>query len=80
MRSGRSDWRSISPRRANELAANPGLPRLFLLEEEYRRAVLQAELAWMRAVSNDIDGGRLGWTTTGSEKWAPNSNPPIDEP
>ena len=27
---------------ADELAANPGLPRLFLLEEEYRRAVLQA--------------------------------------
>jgi DNA-binding PadR family transcriptional regulator len=44
-----------------ELAANPGLPRLFLLEEEYRRAVLQAELAWVRAVCADIRGGRLTW-------------------
>jgi hypothetical protein len=37
------------------------LPRLFLLEEEYRRAVLQAELAWIRAVCADIRSGRLNW-------------------
>ncbi len=65
---------------ANELAANPGLPRLFLLEEEYRRAVLQAELAWMRAVSNDIDGGRLGWDDDWIREMGAKFNPPIDEP
>jgi DNA-binding PadR family transcriptional regulator len=48
-----------------ELAAHPDLPRLFLLEEEYRRAVLDAELSWVRAVIEDIRAGRLGW----SEDW-----------
>jgi len=44
---------------------NPGLPRLFLLEEEYRRAVLEAELTWLRGVIADLEKGRLTW----SEKW-----------
>jgi DNA-binding PadR family transcriptional regulator len=48
-----------------ELAAHPGLPRLFLLEEEYRRAVLAAELDWVRGVIDDLRDGRLTWT----EQW-----------
>jgi DNA-binding PadR family transcriptional regulator len=48
-----------------QLENNPGLPRLFLLEEEYRRAVLQAELAWLRGVVADLKKGRLTW----SEEW-----------
>src|SRR6266516_5398052 len=36
-----------------QLAGNPNLPRLFLLEEEYRRAVLQAELTWLRGVRSE---------------------------
>jgi DNA-binding PadR family transcriptional regulator len=43
----------------------PDLPRLFLLEEEYRRAVLEAELSWLRALIDDIAQGRLTW----SEEW-----------
>ncbi len=57
---------------ANELAdaeaqleGTPGLPRLFLLEEEYRRAVLKAELSWLRGVIADLRDGRLTW----SEEW-----------
>ena len=42
-----------------------GLPRLFLLEEEYRQAVLQAELSWVRGVISDLRAGRLTW----SEQW-----------
>jgi DNA-binding PadR family transcriptional regulator len=42
-----------------------GLPRLFLLEEEYRQAVLRAELAWVRGVIADLREGRLTWT----EQW-----------
>ena len=38
------------------------VPRLFLLELEYLAAVAEAELAWMRGVIADIDGGRLTWT------------------
>lgn len=42
-----------------------GLPRLFLLEEEYRQVVLRAELAWVRGVVADLREGRLTWT----EQW-----------
>jgi DNA-binding PadR family transcriptional regulator len=45
--------------------APPGLPRLFLLEEEYRGAVLRAELEWVRGVIDDLRAGRLTW----SEEW-----------
>jgi DNA-binding PadR family transcriptional regulator len=48
-----------------QLEGNPGLPRLFLLEEEYRRALLAAEVAWLRGVIADLRGGRLTW----SEQW-----------
>jgi DNA-binding PadR family transcriptional regulator len=44
------------------LSENPHVPRLFLLEEEYRRAVLQAELRWVRGVVEDIRAGRLTWS------------------
>jgi DNA-binding PadR family transcriptional regulator len=48
-----------------QLAENPQVPRLFLLEEEYRRAVQHAELAWLRGVIGDMAAGRLTW----SEEW-----------
>jgi DNA-binding PadR family transcriptional regulator len=48
-----------------QLRDYPQLPRLFLLEEEYRRAVLDAELAWLRSVIDDLREGRLTW----SEEW-----------
>jgi DNA-binding PadR family transcriptional regulator len=44
------------------LEANPRVPRLFLLEEEYRRAVLQAELEWVRGIVDDLRHGRLTWS------------------
>jgi DNA-binding PadR family transcriptional regulator len=63
----------------SELAAHPDLPRLFLLEEEYRRAVLGAELSWVRGVVEDIRAGRLAW----SEQWlrdvAAAFNPPDEK-
>lgn len=37
------------------------LPRLFMLEEEYRRTVLTAEIAWLRSVADDLGSGRLTW-------------------
>jgi DNA-binding PadR family transcriptional regulator len=45
--------------------APPALPRLFLLEEEYRVTVLRAELDWLRGVVEDLDQGRITWT----EEW-----------
>jgi DNA-binding PadR family transcriptional regulator len=48
-----------------QLEGHPDLPRLFLLEEEYRRAVLEAEVAWLDGVIADLRAGRLTW----SEQW-----------
>jgi hypothetical protein len=41
--------------------APPGLPRLFLIEDEYRAAMLRAELDWLRAVIADLAENRLTW-------------------
>lgn len=41
--------------------APPGLPRVFLIEDEYRAVLLRAELTWLRAVAGDLAAGRLTW-------------------
>jgi DNA-binding PadR family transcriptional regulator len=41
------------------------VPRLFLLEAEYIRAVQATELSWVKAVVEDLRAGRLTW----SELW-----------
>nr|WP_296063906.1 PadR family transcriptional regulator [uncultured Actinoplanes sp.] len=41
--------------------APPGLPRLFLIEDEYRAAMLTAEIAWLEGVVADLADGRLTW-------------------
>jgi DNA-binding PadR family transcriptional regulator len=43
----------------------PGLPRLFLLDEHYRRAILAAELAWTEGLISELASGRLDW----SQEW-----------
>ena len=41
--------------------APPGMPRLFLIEDEYRAALLGAEIAWLRSVVADLDSGAFTW-------------------
>jgi DNA-binding PadR family transcriptional regulator len=41
------------------------LPRLFLLEDAYRTALLNAEFAWLQAAIADFSNGSLNW----NEKW-----------
>ena len=41
--------------------APPGLPRLFLIEDEYRAAMLRAEIAWLTGLVADLATGRLTW-------------------
>lgn len=41
--------------------APPGLPRLFLIEDEYRATMMRAELSWLTAVIDDLAAGRLTW-------------------
>jgi DNA-binding PadR family transcriptional regulator len=61
-----------------QLAGNPGLPRLFLLEEEYRRAVLDAELSWLGRVIADVRDGRLTWSEEWLREVAASFRPPDD--
>jgi DNA-binding PadR family transcriptional regulator len=37
------------------------LPRVFLLKAEYMRAMIQAELQWVRSLIEEIGTGRLSW-------------------
>jgi DNA-binding PadR family transcriptional regulator len=46
---------------AIEGQAPPGLARVFLIEDEYRIAMLRAELSWLRAVVGDLAAGRFRW-------------------
>jgi DNA-binding PadR family transcriptional regulator len=60
------DVRDLLDRRAEALAAKvaairEAAPPLFLIEDEYRAAVLTAEIAWLRAVVADLDSGALTW-------------------
>jgi DNA-binding PadR family transcriptional regulator len=45
-----------------EEQAPPGLPRIFLIEDEYRAAMLRAEVAWLRSVVRDLADGSLTWS------------------
>jgi DNA-binding PadR family transcriptional regulator len=57
----------------------PGLPRLFLLEEEYRKTVLEAQLTWVRGVIEDLRAGRLDWSEESLRETAARFLP-ADEP
>jgi DNA-binding PadR family transcriptional regulator len=41
--------------------APPGMPRVFLIEDEYRAAMLTAEIAWLRGVVADLATGAFTW-------------------
>jgi DNA-binding PadR family transcriptional regulator len=43
----------------------PGLPRLFLIEEEYMAALVRTEIRWVRGLIGDLRSRRLTW----SEAW-----------
>jgi DNA-binding PadR family transcriptional regulator len=81
------DARRQLERRAERLAAElagaeaalaADVPRLFLLEEEYRRAVVSAELDWVRGVIADLRAGRLAWTEEWLHGLAAGAAPPDD--
>jgi DNA-binding PadR family transcriptional regulator len=46
------------------------LPRVTLLETEYQRAVIAAELAWVERIVNDLDTGTLTWSAQDFESAA----------
>ena len=84
------DARAQLEQRAETLAAelaetkalfenNPDLPRLFLLEEDYRRTLLQAELRWLRGAIADLRDGRLTWSREWLQQVAAAFQPPDNE-
>lgn len=48
------------------------LPRLFLLESEYLRNMLDAELMWVHGILSDLRSGQITWT----QDWMHPSEPP----
>jgi DNA-binding PadR family transcriptional regulator len=42
--------------------AGQGLPRVAMLEAEYLRTVMTAELQWLRSVADDLGNGSLTWS------------------
>ncbi|TWJ26178.1 PadR family transcriptional regulator [Micromonospora endolithica] len=45
------------------------LPRLFLVEDEYRLAMMRAELAWVRGLVADLRAGTLTWHGPWLDDW-----------
>jgi DNA-binding PadR family transcriptional regulator len=50
---------------ATKAIRDGGLPRLFVIEDEYKQAMLRAELAWVKALIRDLRTRKLSW----SAKW-----------
>ena len=45
-----------------DLEETAGLPRVVLMDDEYRRAMVTAELAWLDGVISDLLSGSLTWS------------------
>jgi DNA-binding PadR family transcriptional regulator len=60
--------------------APPDLPRLFVLEEEYRAAMLETELTWLRGLLEDLRAGRITWSEEWLRELAERFHPSEDEP
>lgn len=54
--------RAARAREASEGALAAGLPRLFLLEDEYQEAIATAELAWLDRTIDELKSGVLTWS------------------
>ena len=55
------------------LANAASLSRLFLLESEYMRTILDSELKWVRSVITDLRSGQLSW----NQEWMSPFLPPV---
>lgn len=48
-------------RQLEEVISGGSVPRLFVIEAEYARAMWRAERDWVLALAEEIDSGRLAW-------------------
>lgn len=51
----------VAERSALKQASAVGLPRLFLIEEEFKQAMLKAELLWVRSLVQELASGEITW-------------------
>ncbi|MCS0639599.1 PadR family transcriptional regulator [Streptomyces sp. LP05-1] len=67
--------RERARRTERALAAGAGVPRLFLIENEYALGMCRAELAWVEEVLAEIGAGTLSWprvrVTENGWEWEP---------
>jgi DNA-binding PadR family transcriptional regulator len=54
--------RLAASRAAIDGALASGVPRLFLLEDEYKNAMMQAEIAWLDGVIAELQQRKLTWS------------------
>jgi DNA-binding PadR family transcriptional regulator len=59
-----------------DAALATGLPRLFLLEDEYKNAMTKAEIAWLDELIADLAQRKLTWSAAWLRKVARQMNPP----
>jgi len=62
-----------------EKQAAGDVPRLFLLEDAYRTALLEAELTWLEAAISDLASGALSWNEEWIRSIAAQHKPPREE-
>jgi DNA-binding PadR family transcriptional regulator len=55
---------------AVEMADNYQLPRLFIIEDEYKLAMLEAEHSWVGGILDDLTSGELFWDRDTISAWA----------
>jgi DNA-binding PadR family transcriptional regulator len=58
----RADWLEVELAKARsikELADSRKVPRLFMIESEYRNMLRTAELTWVRALAADVASGKI---------------------
>lgn len=51
--------------------AQVDLPRLFLIESEYMRTMLEADLKWVRSIIADLQSGQLSWNQDWMQPFVP---------
>jgi hypothetical protein len=71
--------RERAARIGQALAASGGVPRLFVIENEYALHMCRAELGWVEEVLAEIDAGTLAWprvrVTENGWEWEPQDGP-----
>ena len=52
-----------------QLRESFGMPRLFVIEDEFRLALVRAELAWVTSFVADLAAGSMSWSAAQIKDW-----------